>query len=58
MKQYTEVKGKLWELVREYESSKSDVYKTNIQGMMEALYWVIGDSVDDDALKDKIENII
>ena len=58
MKQYTEVKGKLWELVREYEASKSDVYKTNIQGMMEALYWVIGDSVDDDALKDKIENII
>ena len=58
MKQYTEVKGKLWELVREYEASKSDVYKTNIQGMMEALYWVIGDSVDDDGLKDKIENII
>ena len=58
MKQYTEVKGKLWELVREYEASKSDVYKTNIQGMMEALYWVIGDSVDDDDLKDKIENII
>ena len=58
MKQYTEVKGKLWELVREYEVSKSYVYKTNIQGMMEALYWVIGDSVDDDALKDKIENII
>ena len=57
MKQYIEVKGKLWELVREYEVSKFDSYKTNIQGMIEALFWVIGETVDDD-LKDKIEDVI
>ena len=57
MKQYTEVKGKLWELVREYEVSKFDSYKTNIQGMIEALFWVVNEDVEID-LKSKIENII
>lgn len=57
MKGYTDIKGKLWELVREYEFSESDIYRTNIQGMIESLYWVIGETVDDD-LKDKIENVI
>lgn len=57
MKQYTEVKEKLWELLNEYKDSKSDIYRTNIQGMIEALFWVIGETVDDD-LKDKIEDII
>lgn len=57
MKRYTDIKGKLWELVREYKDSKSDIYRTNIQGMIEALFWVIGETVDDD-LKDKIEDII
>ena len=57
MKQYTEVKEKLWELLNEYKDSKSDIYRTNIQGMIEVLFWVIGETVDDD-LKDKIEDII
>ena len=57
MREYTEIKGKLCQLVREYEVSKSDLYKTNIQGMIEALYWVIGETVDDE-LKDKIEDVI
>ena len=57
MKGYTDIKVKLWKLVREYEVSKSDLYKTNIQGMIEALYWVIGETVDDE-LKDKIEDVI
>lgn len=57
MKGYADIKGKLWELVREYEVSKSDLYKTNIQGMIEALYWVVCETVDDE-LKDKIEDVI
>lgn len=57
MKGYTDIKGKLWELVREYEVSKSDLYKTNIQGMIEALFWVVNEDVEID-LKRKIENII
>lgn len=57
MKQYTDVKEKLWELLNEYKDSKSDIYRTNIQGMIEALFWVIGETVDDD-LKDKIEDVI
>ena len=57
MRECTEIKGKLYQLVREYEVSKSDLYKTNIQGMIEALYWVIGETVDDE-LKDKIEDVI
>ena len=57
MKQYTEIKGKLWELVNEYKDSKSDSYKTNIQGMIEALFWVVNEDVEID-LKSKIENII
>ena len=57
MKQYTEIKEKLWELLNEYKDSKSDIYRTNIQGMIEALFWVIGETVDDD-LKDKIEDVI
>ena len=46
MKGYTDIKGKLWELVREYEVSKSDLYKTNIQGMIEALHWVVNEEVE------------
>ena len=57
MKGYTEVTGKLWELVNEYEVSKSDSYKTNIQGMIEALFWTLNENVETD-LKNKIENII
>ena len=57
MKGYTEIAGKLWELVREYEVSKPDLYKTNVQGMIEALFWVIDETVDDE-LKDKIEDVI
>ena len=57
MKQYTEIKGKLWELVNEYKDSKSDSYKTNVQGMIEALFWVVNEEIEND-LKDKIENII
>ena len=57
MKQYTEVKGKLWELLNEYKDSKSDIYRTNIQGMIEALFWVVNEEVETD-LKHKIEDII
>lgn len=57
MKGCTDIKGKLWELVREYEVSKSDLYKTNIQGMIEALFWVVNEEVETD-LKHKIEDII
>ena len=57
MKQYTEVKGKLWELLNEYKDSKSDIYRTNIQGMIEALYWVVNEEVEND-LKEKIEDVI
>ena len=57
MKQYTDIKGKLWELVREYEVSNSDLYKINIQGMIEALFWTLNENVETD-LKLKIENII
>ena len=57
MKGYTDIKVKLWKLVREYEVSKSDLYKTNIQGMIEALFWTLNENVETD-LKLKIENII
>lgn len=57
MKGYADIKGKLWELVREYEVSKSDLYKTNIQGMIEALHWVVNEEVETE-LKHKIEDII
>ena len=57
MKGYTEITGKLWELVNEYEVSNSDLYKINIQGMIEALFWTLNENVETD-LKLKIENII
>ena len=57
MREYTEIKGKLCQLVREYEASNSDLYKTNIQGMIEALFWVVNEELEND-LKEKIENII
>ena len=57
MREYTDIKGKIWELVGEYEASKSDSYKTNIQGMIEALFWVVNEEIEAE-LKDKIENII
>ena len=57
MREYTDIKGKLWELVGEYEASKSDLYKTNIQGMIEALFWVVNEEIEAE-LKYKIENII
>lgn len=57
MREYTEIKGKLCQLVREYEASNSDLYKTNIQGMVEALFWVVNEDVEIE-LKGKIENII
>ena len=57
MREYTDIKGKLWELVGEYKASKSDSYKTNIQGMIEALFWVVNEEIETE-LKDNIENII
>ena len=57
MREYTEVKGKLWELVNEYEGSVSDIYRTNIQGMIEGLFWVLNENIEND-LKIKIEDII
>ena len=57
MREYTDVKGKLWDLLNEYEASNSDLYKTNVQGMIEALFWVVNEDVEND-LKEKIENII
>ena len=57
MREYTDVKGKLCQLVREYEVSNSELYKTNVQGMIEALFWVVNEDVEND-LKEKIENII
>ena len=57
MREYTEIKGKIYQLVREYEASNSDLYKTNVQGMIEALFWVVNEDVEND-LKEKIENII
>lgn len=57
MREYTEITGKLWELIRAYEVSVSDTFKTNIQGMIEGLYWCLNENVDDE-LRVKIENII
>ena len=57
MRGYADVTGKLWELVNEYEVSNSDLYKNNVQGMIEALFWVVNEELEND-LKDKIENII
>ena len=57
MREYTDVKGKLCQLIREYEASNSDSYKSNIQGMIEALFWVVNEEVAIE-LKRKIENII
>lgn len=57
MREYTEITGKLWELIRAYEVSVSDTFKTNIQGMIEGLYWCVNENVDDE-LRVKIENII
>ena len=57
MREYTEIKGKLCQLVGEYEASDSDSYKTNVQGMIEVLFWVVNEEVEID-LKSKIENII
>ncbi len=57
MREYKDIKGKLWELVREYESSNSDIYRTNVQGMIEALFWVLNEELENDLLI-KIENII
>ena len=57
MREYTEITGKLWELIRAYEVSVSDTFKTNMQGMIEGLYWCLNENVDDE-LRVKIENII
>ena len=57
MREYTEITGKLWELIRAYEVSVSDTFKTNIQGIIEGLYWCVNENVDDE-LRVKIENII
>ena len=57
MREYTEITGKLRELIRAYEVSVSDTFKTNIQGMIEGLYWCVNENVDDE-LRVKIENII
>ena len=57
MREYTEIKGKIYQLIGEYEASNSDLYKTNIQGMIEALFWVVNEELEND-LKEKIENII
>ena len=57
MREYKDIKGKLYQLIKEYEASASDIYRTNIQGMIEGLFWVLNENVEND-LKIKIENII
>ena len=57
MREYKDVEGKLYQLIEEYEVSVSDTLKTNLQGMIEGLYWVVNENVETD-LKIKIENII
>lgn len=57
MKNKIEIVGKIRELLNVNGVGLSDSYKHNIQGMIESLYWVIDEDVDDE-LKDKIEGII
>lgn len=57
MREYKDIKGKLYQLIKEYEVSTSDTLKTNLQGMIEGLYWCVNENVDDE-LRVKIENII
>lgn len=57
MREYKDVIGKLWELVELYEVSESDTVKRNVQGMIESLFWVVGESVEPDLMK-KIEEIV
>ena len=57
MREYKDVEGKLYQLIEEYEVSVSDTLKTNLQGMIEGLYWVVNENVEND-LKIKIEDII
>ena len=57
MREYKDIKGKLYQLIKEYEVSTSDTLKTNLQGMIEGLFWVLNEKVEND-LKIKIEDII
>lgn len=57
MREYNDVIGKLWELIKTYEVSDSDTLKKNLQGMIEALFWVVNEDIEPELLV-KIENII
>lgn len=57
MKNKSEIIGKIRELLNIDGVGVSDSYKHNIQGMIESLFWVIDEDIDDD-LRDKIEGII
>ena len=57
MKNKSEIVGKIRELLNIDRVGVSDSYKHNIQGMIESLFWVIDEDIDDD-LRDKIEGII
>ena len=57
MKNKSEIIGKIRELVNNVKVGYSDNYMYNSQGMIEALFWVIDEDVDE-SLKNDIEEII
>lgn len=57
MKDKVEIIGKLKQLVNIDRVGSSDNYVHNIQGMIEALFWVIEEDVDD-KLRQEVESII
>ena len=57
MKNKNEIIGKIRELVNCVKVGYSDNYMYNLQGMIEGLFWVIDEDVDE-SLKNDIEEII
>ena len=57
MKNKNEIIGKIRELVSCVKVGYSDNYTYNLQGMIEGLFWVIDEDVDE-SLKNDIEEII
>ena len=57
MKNKNEIIDKIRELVNCVKVGYSDNYMYNLQGMIEALFWVIDEDVDE-SLKNDIEEII
>ena len=57
MKNKNEIIGKIRELVDSVKVGGSDRYAYNLQGMIEALFWVIDEDVDE-SLKNDVEKII